>query len=509
MLKFITATLALLLTTTTAHAGPAIAVATAIGTAVTFGVATGIAATIIGTVVVVGTVALATKAIKRKQAAQRGQNNIAGVLVTKAGKTEPIPVVYGERRIAGNRVFIGSDGDKNKYLHVVEALCEGPIEGCTQLYFADELAATSSDNGASWSIESEFNGLIDIHFKDGSQTSALASHTFSNLDNIDEHDDWPATAVGNNIAYAYVVCKFDQDKFGGGLPALTYKIKGKKLPAIGSNHNTTLTYSTEPCRIIYDYLINPIYGKNIPFSLIDTTTFNAGSTYNSQSVQKTSDASDGNQTRYECHAYIDTNTPLLENLEDLFTTCRGGLITGDNYKFIQDKPTTASSVTINDDNIVGTINFVQANKKTLLNHIRAKFPHANTEFNYQEDITVVENATLQNSSNDGLKLSKDIELPNTTDVAMANRILTEEINSSRQSGVIEVDVDPSMIDLAVGDVVKFTNSTLGQTDKLYRILKTVVKQDHIITLNMKEYDTNVYWDNNKGIITNNKNDTDH
>lgn len=493
----------LLLFTKQAMANPAIAAATAIGTALGF---VGTVATIVGAVLVVGTVALATKAIKRKQ--QQQQNQIAGVLVTKAGTTSPIPVVYGQRRVAGTRVFIASDGSENVYLHVVEALCEGPVEGCTELYLADELAATSSNNGASWSIESNFTGFLDVHFKDGSQTGALTSHTFSNLDNIDEHDDWPATAVGNKIAYVYLVIKFDQDKFGGGLPQVTYTVKGKKLPAIGSNHDTTLTYSTEPARCIYDYLINPVYGKNIPYTLLDTTTFNAGATYNAQTVAKT--ASDSTAvTRYECNAYIDTDRPLLENLETMFTTCRGGLITGDTYKFIQDKPTTASSVTIDDSNIVGTINFIQANKKTLLNHIRAKFPNESSSFNYQEDISIVESSTLQGASKDGLKLTKDIELAYTTNAEMTARILTEEINSSRQSGIIEVDVDPTLIDLAVGDVVKFTNSTLGQTNKLYRILKTVVKADHIITLNMREYDTNVYWDNNKTIITDNKNDTDH
>ena len=102
-----------------------------------------------------------------------------------------------------------------------------------------------------------------------------------------------------------------------------------------------------------------------------------------------------------------------------------------------------------------------------------------------------------------------MQLSNTTNKEMIERIATEEINQSRQSGIIEVTVDPSMIDLAVGDVVKFTNSTLGQTDKLYRILSTQIKPDHVIQLNMREYDDNVYWDNNKTIITNNKDDTDH
>lgn len=141
--------------------------------------------------------------------------------------------------------------------------------------------------------------------------------------------------------------------------------------------------------------------------------------------------------------------------------------------------------------------------------MRVTFPDEASEFNYQENVTVVQSSTLQNSSNDNIVLKKDLELPHTTDKAMVERIATEEINQSRQSGIVEVEVDPSLIDLTVGDVVTFTNSTLGQTNKTYRILQTIVKPDHKITLNMREYDTNVYWDNNKNIITNNKDDTDH
>ena len=102
-----------------------------------------------------------------------------------------------------------------------------------------------------------------------------------------------------------------------------------------------------------------------------------------------------------------------------------------------------------------------------------------------------------------------MQLNHTTNKEMAERIALEEINQSRQSGIVEVDVDPSLIDLTVGDVVTFTNATIGQTNKTYRILQTVVKPDNIITINMKEYDNNVYWDNNKTFITSNKDDTDH
>ena len=499
--------------------GAALATATAIGTALGFA---GTLATIVGAVLVIGTVALATKALKRSKQ-QKQKKGITGVLLTSAGSSESIPVVYGQRRIAGHRTFIGNNGSgNNDYLHLVETLSEGPIEGIQKIFYNDELVATSSDNGQTFDYSAgstDYSSIVGTKFFDGSQTSAISASTqlISGQDDSRPQNSTFRTTAGADdnrkglgVAYCYHVLKWDDDKFAGGLPTITYEIKGKKVPQIGSDTNTTLTYSTNPARIIHDFLIHPTYGKNIPVNLLDTDpdkTFKTAETYCAETVDKTS--SDSTQvTRYECHAFLDTDESVLDNLEALLTTCRGGLITGDTYKLLLDKPETTQDITINDDNIVGNIEFLQANKKTLLNRIRAKFPDETSDFNYQENITRVENATILSNDN-SVTLSRDIELPHTTNKEMVERILTEELNQSRQSGVLEVEVDAGMLALSVGDVVKFTNTTLGQTDKKYRILSTVLRPDHRVSLNMREYDDNVYWNNNKTVITNNKDDTDH
>lgn len=464
-------------------------------------------ATIVGAVVIVGTVALATRALKRKQQQRRGAS---GILLTRSGTNSSIPVVYGKRRLSGHRTHISSDGTDNANLHLVETICEGPIEHLEKVFFNDELVATSTQSSgnnlnANWTYESAYSGKAEIYFYDGSQT-AEASQTIPGFNDSDN------TKVGKKVAYVYLKLTWDEDTYGSGAPTTTYLIKGKKVPAIGgtesNNDSASLTYSSNPARCIYDYLSNTLYGKGIPTSLLDTTTFNNAKNYCDETVAKT--ASDSTAvTRYETNGYVDTEQSILDNLEELLTSCRAGLVTGDTYKLIVDEPVTVSSVTINDDNIIGNIQYLQANKKTLLNSMRVTFPDEATGFNYQENVTLVQSSTLQNSSNDNIVLKRDMELPHTTNKEMVERISTEEINQSRQSGIVEVEVDASLIDLTVGDVVKFTNATLGQTNKTYRILQTIVKPDHRIALNMREYDTNVYWDNNKTIITNNKDDTDH
>lgn len=485
-----------------AEAAPVVALLGGVGAGVaaTFGfalAATSFVAIAIGAVVVGGVLFLASKALKRQRQQQRG---VTGSLVTRQGTAENIPVIYGKRRLGGMRVFLANDGTDNNDLYVVEAICEGPVKGCSKIYFNDELAATSSDDGASWSIESKYSGKLDVTFYDGTQTTADPTLTGK--------DGWQSSAVGNGIAYAIIKVIWDQEVYGGGLPNITYLIEGKLVPQIGSSQSSTLSYTTNPARIVYDYLTNDLYGKGIPYTLMDTTSFSAVESYCNQTVDA-SETDTTQVTRYETHAYLDTNDTLINNLEAILTTFRGGLITGDKYKLLVDKPTTWSGVTIDDDSILGNIEFMAGSKRSLLNSVKASIPNAHDDFNYQEDIVTVESTTLQGSSYDGVKLQNDITLSHTTDANMATRILTEEINQARQSGALSVEVIPSLITLEIGDVVKFTNSTLGQTNKLYKVISTTLKADHTLSLVMREYDDNVYWDNNKTIIINNKNDTDH
>lgn len=446
---------------------------------------------------------------KRQQALERAGAGIGGVLVNKAGTSEPIPVVYGERIVGGIRTFIknqhkgGGDGNKNQYLHIVLTVAEGPVQGIEEVYFNDTLVATSTDttghNDNSWTYESTYGDKTLLYFRDGSQTSAL---TFSGI-----HPDFDSTMIGRDIAFLYLRLEFDDDLFGSGIPEIRCKIKGKKVPAIGSSQSSSLAWTDEPARVIYDYLTNTRYGKGIPYTLIDSTSFNNAATYNNEQVDTS--ASDSTQTtRYKLNGFVDTSRSMLDNTEDLLQACRAGLITGDTYKIFQDKPTTAQTTVIDDDYVVDSISFQQTSRRDMFNRMKALFPNT-ADLNGKEDVALVESTTLQGSSYDDAVLETQIELPHTSDKSMAERIVNEEINSSRQSATLQITVTTRLLDYTVGDVVKFTNGTLGQTEKLYRIAEQKIKPDFNIQLTLREYDANVYWDNNTGIITDNFNDTDH
>ena len=70
-----------------------------------------------------------------------------GTLLNKQGNVHHLPVIYGERRVGGIRVFVGVSGSENEYLHIVLALCEGEIDALKLI--EEGIPSISSTGGAS------------------------------------------------------------------------------------------------------------------------------------------------------------------------------------------------------------------------------------------------------------------------------------------------------------------------------------------------------------------------
>ena len=68
---------------------------------------------------------------KAQKKAKQAADEMAGVLINKESNVEPIPVIYGVRRVGGVRVFVStrdaSGGDPNEFLYICLVLCEGEV----------------------------------------------------------------------------------------------------------------------------------------------------------------------------------------------------------------------------------------------------------------------------------------------------------------------------------------------------------------------------------------------
>ena len=111
--------------------------------------------------------------------------------------------------------------------------------------------------------------LVRYSFEDGSQT-AVNGFMNAQLASMGTSDKF----LG--VAYVYIQMVFDAEKFGGGIPAISFKVKGKNVfdPRTGAVASSDLQRSN-PALIIRDYLTNTQYGLKAKTSEINDTT-NAG-----------------------------------------------------------------------------------------------------------------------------------------------------------------------------------------------------------------------------------------
>ena len=74
---------------------------------------------------------------------------MVGILLNSQSNVDPIPVIYGRRRVGGTRVLIEVSGASNEYLHIVVVISEGPVAAIDNVYL-DDLLATEPVLSRAW-----------------------------------------------------------------------------------------------------------------------------------------------------------------------------------------------------------------------------------------------------------------------------------------------------------------------------------------------------------------------
>ena len=395
----------------------------------------------------------------------------SGLLVNKASNNASIPVIYGTRRVGGTRVFMEVSGSDNKYLHIVLAVGEGEIHSFTQ-YYLNDIAYN----------DARFNNKVTITPHTGADDQTVDTGLSGAVSN------WTSNHRLRGTAYLYVKLEFDQDAFPSGLPTITADVKGVK---VYDPRTSTTAWSDNPALCIRDYLTNERYGRGIPASQIDDTSFTASANYCDENVT----IGGVSKKRYSCDGVVNTQSGSMVILKKLLTSCRGFLIfTGGKYKLVLDKIETAV-FTFSEDNIVGTWNIGLGNKQVQYNRINANF--FNPLRQWQPDIAVVDSPTLRTQDN-GLLLEKSIELPFTSDIDRAKMIATVNLNQSRQQMTVEFNSTIEALRCEVGDVVYVKHPTPswdtlnGGSGKKFRVIKIRIQNTDEVKVSLLEYDANAY-----------------
>lgn len=473
-----------------------------------------------------------------------------GILINSQSNVDPIPVIYGRRRVGGTRVFIEVSGSSNEYLHLVLVLSEGPVTAIDNVYLDDVL-----------STDAKFTGLLTVTKHLGTPGEAADAALTADV------PKWTSACKLSNCAYLYVKLKYDRNAFSG-LPTITADVRGRTLfdPRDGQTR-----YSNNPALVLRDYLSNTIYGRGIASSAIDDTSISAaanacdvritapsfsdiftvntttealtfsqpipidtgdgvkvsstatvpsplvaGTTYYAIKVTDTSyqlattmanafagtaidltSAGSGQHTlaqvnyaAYACDGTIDTNQTAYDNVRALLTACRGMLVfSGGKYRLVLDVATTASSFGFTESNITGSWVISQAGKRAKYNRVTAGF--YNPAKKWQPDLAMVESTALRATDN-GLILEAKIDLPFTANSYRAQNIGQLTLNQSRYGLVVKFSAFQEGLRCEVGDVVPITHSTPGWSAKLFRIMQIEIKDNDEVYVVAREYSASVY-----------------
>lgn len=400
-----------------------------------------------------------------------------GVLLNKQSNVEPLPVIYGTRKVGGTRVFVATSGSDNTYLYVILALCEGEIELINTVYINDIP-----------STDSRFSGLITITKYIGTD-SQTADPTFTGAS---PSIGWTSDHRLRGIAYLAMRFSYNQDVFGGGLPNVTAIVEGKKCY---DPRTATTIYTNNPAICLRDYLVNTRYGKGLDSSLIDDTSFSSAADDCDALVSKYTGAV-GTDKLFTCNAVINTGQNIFENVKIFLTGMRGLLPFSNGVYSLIIEDDFAPSFAFDTTNIVGGISISSAGKASKYNKVTAKFTNPDT--NWQSDTVTwpaagSSDSTTFLSEDNSIELAAEITLPTITDFYAARDIARVVCLGSRLATLsIELTATAEAIEVAVGDVVTLTSPTPGWTDKEFLVTQMRLMDNGEVHFSMREHTASIF-----------------
>jgi hypothetical protein len=438
--------------------------------------ATSLTAILIGGLIVVGAALLVSKMMRQPT------RQDPGMLVNKNSNNDPIPVVYGERRVGATRTFMrsaGADGSagSKEYLHIVFTVCEGPIESIEKIYFNDvevwDKTAGISSSAGEESID--YTGLLEI-------TNYLGNQTTADANLVARFTEWTSAHVGNGIAYSYIRMKYDRDAFSG-LPTVTFLVRGRKVRSV-DNLAAAPAYSKDPANIMFDYLTHPIYGRDFPDALQDIDSFRDAQDYYEQTHSFLGEA------RYLLDGALSTEDNTYENTQRILACCNSALIfSNGRYKLIPFRAGNSTD-TINESHIVDNWNMSFGDKSSRFNTMRVRF--TNKDDDYQQGTAILQNSTFKTADN-GLVLQKEIGFDLIVDPDRAKVIAYEIMKQSRYDTTVELTLPHTKQTIEPMDIVTFEHPYLpDDSPTLYRVLDVQLRADGTLIVQLQQYNASVY-----------------
>lgn len=472
-----------------------------------------------------------------------GGPNDSGLLVNKQSTLGPVRIVYGERRIGAQRMYIDTtdvdgnldDGgsDRDQYLHVYMAFAEGEIEAVKAVYFQDRLAwvhpsqlegdplklkttspyydAFPDEEFDAQGRNKYFDGVLTFAYYTGRSDQyvlgANATCKFNTEGTAGNNwtetptwlsEDWTEAHRCRDVAVAFFRLKYAR-KIYPGVPNIQFDVDGKKVADVGGlTIIDDLLVRKNPSNVLYDYMTSDVYGKGLDAIDIDLQSFQDLRDY---CVQK----------GLEVNGALDPTETIFNNTQHILSSANAFMVfSNGKYKV---KPMGALNFTgayeFNPDNIFGDVNISLGSKKNKNNRMKVNFFDPTSGFQPNiihlpnPDDTPAENPMPGATENEfDQYYNEDSQIVNETqldlllssDERQARAIGNFMLRQSRWQDVMSFKASFEALKLEVGDPVYVDYPNAGWTGankKRFRVVSITLQQDattDVVLLEYPDYD---------------------
>lgn len=434
--------------------------------------------------------------------------------------------IYGQVPVSGTIVFMATTGTKNDTLHCVVALAGHECQELGDILFDGPngpetvpLDGTGTNGGGN--ATGKYAGVFfcNKHLGTASQGYDATLVAATGL--------WTSAHKLLGIAYLYCQFKYNADLYPNGMPTVRCMVKGKKLrdprvtdymkvcsvtsgnENIGCSDLTGLTtgmyvigpgipygaqinsigsgtfhidapptLSTDPVTLLIcpkswsansalcaaDYLWDPIFGKGVSWSRIDTTSLPAEANICEETVGL---LGGGSELRYKTNG---TATADQDAFPDILASMAGRVTeTGGTYRVLAGAYRTPTAPTFTDDDLVGPFQLQpRQSMRSVYSGVKGTYISPDNQWQ-PADFPPISNATYV--ANDGGRLRwKDVAYAFVTSTATSQRLATIDLNRGRLQMVVTATYKLKAFQLACCDTIKITRAALGWTDKLFDVL---------------------------------------
>jgi len=373
---------------------------------------------------------------------------------------EILPIVYGQARIGGNDVFIETSGNDNKWMWVVQNLCEGKCQGIhenndgiKEVYLDDKLYTEYGDNVSFWFYKgkpnSVYNGQLHGQF-----------------------DEWKENK--HNTCYIIWRLTYDEDVFVT-FPKRNIVLEGLKIYDL---RDETTAYSNNPVLCLYDYLTNSRYGLGVDSALIDKTSWIAAANY--------CDTKD-----WHLNIVFNGENPAINIIDTILSHFRGEIVWWDDIIYIRyaDLNYESSVMSIEDKHIVQDDDGIA--------QIQIGEP---SRANKPDGLRVVWVDPKKDYETDSLLLGEsdgniqEIQLFGCTNRDHASHIGVYELERRQLDKIIRGVFRDDCLKLEPHDVITITSTALSISNQLLRVISSNILANGMIELTLLYESLRLYDD---------------